>query len=111
MLNAKLSEKADSDHNHDTRYYMKSEIEALIGKPLYSSDLFIAQGGGRLLYYDSETANTPYKSGITQATEGVAITVGDWGNYLTTIAIPKGGSTMYIYSRNNGITNDWRAVF
>ena len=38
-------------------------------------DSLEAQGGGRLLYYDANSANTPYKAGITQASEGVAITV------------------------------------
>ena len=80
------------------------------GIPLYSSDLLNTQGGGRLLYYDANTANTPYKAGVTQASEGVAITVGDWGSFITSLAIPKGGATLYLYSRSNGVTTDWKAI-
>lgn len=80
------------------------------GIPLYSSDLLNTQGGGRLLYYDANTANTPYKAGVTQASEGVAITVGDLGSFITSLAIPKGGATLYLYSRSNGVTTDWKAI-
>lgn len=93
VLNTKLSETAKQQ-----------------GIPPYSSDILEAQGGGRLLYYDANSANTPYKAGITQASEGVAITVGDWPNFITSLAIPKGGTTLYLYSRSNGIVTDWKAI-
>lgn len=93
VLNTKLSETAKQQ-----------------GIPPYSSDILEAQGGGRLLYYDANSANTPYKAGITQASEGVAITVGDWSNFITSLAIPKGGTTLYLYSRSNGIVTDWKAI-
>jgi len=87
-----------------------SETDSRQGIPPYSADIFLSQGGGRLLYYDANTANTPFKAGVTQASEGIAITVGDWGNFLTSLAIPKGGSTIFIYSRSNGETNNWKAI-
>lgn len=93
VLNTKLSETAKQQ-----------------GIPPYSSDILGAQGGGRLLYYDANSANTPYRAGITQASEGVAITVGDWSNFITSLAIPKGGTTLYLYSRSNGIVTDWKAI-
>lgn len=93
VLNTKLSETAKQQ-----------------GIPPYSSDILEAHGGGRLLYYDANSANTPYKAGITQASEGVAITVGDWSNFITSLAIPKGGTTLYLYSRSNGIVTDWKAI-
>ena len=93
VLNTKLSETAKQQ-----------------GIPPYSSDILEAQGGGRLLYYDANSANTPYKAGITQASEGVAITVGDWSNFITSLAIPKGDTTLYLYSRSNGIVTDWKAI-
>lgn len=76
---------------------------------MYSSDLFLASNG-KLVYYNSQTANTPYKAGMTQATEGVAITMGDWGSFLTVLAIPKGGQKLYIYCRSSGSTFDWKEV-
>lgn len=93
VLNTKLSETAKQQ-----------------GIPLYSSDILEAQGGGRLLYYDANSANTPYKAGITQASEGVAITVGNWSNFITSLAIPKGDTTLYLYSKSNGIVTDWKAI-
>ena len=97
-------------HAHDERYYTEAEVNNLFntyqGLPQYSMDLFNVQSGGRLLYYDANTKNTPYKAGITQASEGVAITVGDWGNFITSLAIPKGDSRLYIYSRANSIITD-----
>lgn len=101
-------------HAHDERYYTEAEVNNLFntyqGLPQYSMDLFNVQSGGRLLYYDANTKNTPYKAGITQASEGVAITVGDWGNFITSLAIPKGDSRLYIYSRANSIITDWKML-
>ncbi|WP_243176334.1 hypothetical protein [Enterocloster alcoholdehydrogenati] len=101
-------------HAHDERYYTEAEVNNLFntyqGLPQYSMDLFNIQSGGRLLYYDANTKNTPYKAGITQASEGVAITVGDWGNFITSLAIPKGDSRLYIYSRANSIITDWKML-
>ena len=101
-------------HAHDERYYTEAEVNNLFntyqGLPQYSMDLFNVQSGGRLLYYDTNTKNTPYKAGITQASEGVAITVGDWGNFITSLAIPKGDSRLYIYSRANSIITDWKML-
>ena len=94
----------------DVRNTKLSETAKQQGIPPYSSDILEAQGGGRLLYYDANSANTPYKAGITQASEGVAITVGDWSNFITSLAIPKGGTTLYLYSRSNGIVTDWKAI-
>lgn len=93
VLNTKLSETAKQQ-----------------GIPLYSSDILEAQGGGRLLYYDANSANTPYQAGITQASEGVAITVGNWSNFITSLAIPKGDTTLYLYSKSNGIVTNWKAI-
>ena len=93
VLNTKLSETAKQQ-----------------GIPLYSSDILEAQGGGRLLYYDANSANTPYRAGITQASEGVAITVGNWSNFITSLAIPKGDTTLYLYSKSNGMVTNWKAI-
>lgn len=93
VLNTKLSETAKQH-----------------GIPTYSSDILEAQGGGRLLYYDANSANTPYKAGITQASEGVAITVGNWSNFITSLAIPKGDTTLYLYSKSNGMVTNWKAI-
>ena len=83
-----------------------SETAKQQGIPPYSSD--IRKSGRRALDYDL----TPHtiKAGITQASEGVAITVGDWSNFITSLAIPKGGTTLYLYSRSNGIVTDWKAI-
>lgn len=93
VLNTKLSETAKQQ-----------------GIPPYSADILGAQGGGRLLYYDANSANTPYRAGITQASEGVAITVGNWSNFITSLAIPKGDTTLYLYSKSNGIVTNWKAI-
>ena len=82
----------------------------LVGCPYYSDDIFNSQPGGRLLYYDGNTKNTPYKAGLTGASEGIAITVGDWGTYLTSFVIPKGANYIYIYSKYNNTINNWRAL-
>lgn len=87
-----------------------SETAKQQGIPLYSSDILEAQGGGRLLYYDANSANTPYRAGITQASEGVAITVGNWSNFITSLAIPKGDTTLYLYSKSNGMVTNWKAI-
>ena len=81
-----------------------------MGLPQLSSDLLNEQAGGRLLYYDVNTKNTPYTAGLTGATEGAAITVGRWDSHITCLAIPKGDNKIYLYSKYPNETHEWHSI-
>ena len=62
-----------------------------MSKAIYSSDLFGTYDLPTFVIWDSNTANCPYKSGLTQGQEGFAIVYGTKTGWHTVIAFQKGG--------------------
>lgn len=63
-----------------------------MSKAIYSSDLFGTYDLPTFVIWDSNTANCPYKSGLTQGQEGFAIVYGTKTGWHTVIAFQKGGA-------------------
>lgn len=79
-----------------------------LGNGRYSTDLMIPQPTSALLYWDSNTLNTPYKHGMTGYAEGMALVTGNYNGFQTALAIPKGSIVMYIHTTNNGVPSGWQ---
>lgn len=81
------------------------------GKAIYSSDLFGKYDSPTFVIWDSNTANCPYKAGLTQGQEGFAIVYGDKSGWHTTLAWQKGGlmssSVGWIHFFNGGTKIGW----
>ena len=81
------------------------------GKAIYSSDLFGKYDSPTFVIWDSNTANCPYKVGLTQGQEGFAIVYGDKSGWHTTLAWQKGGlmssSGGWIHFFNDGTKIGW----
>lgn len=81
------------------------------GKAIYSSDLFGKYDSPTFVIWDSNTANCPYKVGLTQGQEGFAIVYGDKSGWHTTLAWQKGGlmssSVGWIHFFNGGTKIGW----
>ena len=56
------------------------------------------------VYWDGNTKNTPYKSGLTSCAEGFAFSYGAWADYMTIVCFVKNDSIMWIWSKSR---NTW----
>lgn len=81
-----------------------------IGIGSHISDALTFQQTCRLAYYSDTTENTPYKAGISQATQGALIIVGDPKTYMTVIAIPKGDTRLFVYAKAGDYTTPWKVL-
>ena len=97
-------------HSHDERYYTETEINNLIGQAEYSNDLLNTQNGAGIVYYDSNTKNTPNKAGITQSSEGIGLISGAYNFWQVAVAIPRGSTAIYITATNNGASTGWHKI-
>ncbi|WP_313339824.1 hypothetical protein [Lacrimispora sp.] len=80
------------------------------GNGRYSADLMATQTTCALLYWNGNTANTPFKAGITSGAEGMALVTGAFGQFQTVLAIPKGGTTIYVHATVSGVPTGWKAL-
>ena len=80
------------------------------GKAVYSSDLLDGNTTGAFIWYNGATANTPYKAGLTSATEGVCLKMEDLTGYLSIYAFVKGGSEIFVYAKNPTTVGKWEKM-
>lgn len=58
--------------------------------------------------YDANSANSPYKKGLTQATEGLVLSVYNKdSNYNAQLALSAGNPKFYVRQRDNNIWGSW----
>lgn len=58
--------------------------------------------------YDVNSANSPYKKGLTQATAGIVLSVyNNDSNYNAQLALSAGNPKFYVRQRNNNIWSSW----
>lgn len=58
--------------------------------------------------YDENSANSPYKKGLTQATEGLVLSVYNKdSNYNAQLALSAGNEKFYIRQKGNNTWGDW----
>lgn len=75
-----------------------------LSKAVYTDDIFITTERPTFVYWNGNTKNTPYKSGLTSCTEGFAFSYGAWAGYMTVVCFVKNDSTMWIWSKGR---NAW----
>lgn len=85
-----------------------NQLNSDIGKAIYTSDLFAENTSGKFVWYNGATANTPYKAGLTSATEGVCLKMGDSAGYLSIFAFAKGDASIFTYVKVPGSTAVWK---
>lgn len=58
--------------------------------------------------YDVNSANSPYKKGLTQATAGIVLSVYNKdSNYNAQLALSAGNPKFYVRQRGNNIWGSW----
>ncbi|MBS5510124.1 MAG: hypothetical protein KHX30_02140 [Clostridium sp.] len=75
-----------------------------LSKAVYTDDIFITTERPTFVYWNGNTKNTPYKSGLTSCTEGFAFSYGALAGYMTVVCFVKNDSTMWIWSKGR---NAW----
>ena len=75
-----------------------------MSKAIYTDDIFITTDRPTFVYWNGNTKNTPYKSGLTDCAEGFAFSYGAWADYMTVVCFVKNDSTMWIWSKSR---NAW----
>ena len=75
-----------------------------LSKAVYTDDIFITTERPTFVYWNGNTKNTPFKSGLTSCTEGFAFSYGAWAGYMTVVCFVKNDSTMWIWSKSR---NAW----
>ncbi len=63
-----------------------------------------------LLYWGANTLNTPFKAGITNSAEGMALVSGAYGGWQVVLAIPRGETNLFIHSTNDGVPTGWKKL-
>ena len=75
----------------------------------YASDIFV-RTNGLFVYYDTNTKNSPYKSGATPAAEGLCLVTGDPDAYFSVFSFDKGGEHICVYSKTPAGTTNWKQL-
>lgn len=88
----------------------QTELYSDKGKAVYSSDLLDGNTTGAFIWYNGATTNTPYKAGLTSATEGVCLKMEDLTGYLSIYAFVKGGSEIFVYVKNPTTAGKWKKM-
>lgn len=84
--------------------YPNNNLSNNLHKAVYTDDIFITADRPMFVYWDGNTKNTPYKSGLTACAEGFAFSYGAWAGYMTVVCFVKNDSTMWIWSKGR---NAW----
>lgn len=75
----------------------------------YASDIFV-RTNGLFVYYDTNTKNSPYKSGATPAAEGLCLVTGDPDAYFSAFSFDKGGEHICVYTKTPAGTTNWKQL-
>lgn len=70
----------------------------------------VPQPIGAVLSWNGNTYNTPFKAGITLASEGIALVSGDYNYWQVVLAIPRGETRIFLHSTNSGIPTGWKYI-
>lgn len=79
------------------------------GQAAYSFNLMENYNLPTFVRWDSNTLNSPYKSGATDCAEGFAIVFGDVASYHTITAWTKGGrvGNIFVHCVDGGVASGW----
>ena len=117
LLNG-LTNSEDAAHYSDLNnpHKVTAQQTGAIPESYYTSadlNTELRAGGGKMTVccYNGDTANTPYKSGLTTCTHGMVITNTLEPNYGTQLCVPSGDYLMYIRSLSGGNFSNWYEIY
>jgi len=91
---------------------LSERFDDKLSKARYVTDLMTDFTEATFVQWNEETENTPYKSDLTDCTEGFALVYGVYAENHTIIAWTKGGEdyAYYMHSVNNGTVKGWNIL-
>ena len=91
-----------------------SDIENMLGYEISSDILAEAAAAGfnarRMAWCDQNTVNTPFKAGLTESQNGLAIISMSSANNGSILYITAGTPRLFVRSKNNGNWGEWNVI-
>lgn len=78
---------------------------------IYSTDLMSAYDNPTFVRWDENTANTPYKAGLTMNQVGFAFCHGRYSGWQTIVAFSEGSKETFFHYCISGVPSSWLTIF
>ena len=95
-------------------YKMEQDIKQLnsnLATAIYSTDLMSAYDNPTFVRWDENTANTPYKAGLTMNQVGFAFCHGRYSGWQTIVAFSEGSKETFFHYCISGVPSNWLTIF
>lgn len=88
-----------------------TELNSNLATAIYSSDLMAAYDRPTFVRWDENTANTPYKAGLTMNQVGFAFCHGRFSGWQTIVAFSEGSKETFFHYCISGVPSNWLTIF
>ena len=88
-----------------------TELNSNLATAIYSSDLMAAYDRPTFVRWDENTANTPYKAGLTMNQVGFAFCHGRYSGWQTIVAFSEGSKETFFHYCISGVPSNWLTIF
>ena len=86
-------------------------VNSNLATAIYSTDLMAAYDHPTFVRWDENTANTPYKAGLTMNQVGFAFCHGRYSGWQTIIAFSEGSKETFFHYCISGVPSNWLTIF
>ena len=87
------------------------EVNSNLATAIYSTDLMSAYDNPTFVRWDENTANTPYKAGLTMNQVGFAFCHGRYSGWQTIVAFSEGSKETFFHYCISGVPSNWLTIF
>lgn len=87
------------------------EVNSNLATAIYSTDLMSAYDNPTFVRWDENTANTPYKAGLTMNQVGFAFCHGRYSGWQTIVAFLEGSKETFFHYCISGVPSNWLTIF
>lgn len=88
-----------------------TQLNSNLATAIYSSDLMAAYDRPTFVRWDENTANTPYKAGLTMNQVGFAFCHGRYSGWQTIVAFSEGSKETFFHYCISGVPSNWLTIF
>lgn len=88
-----------------------SQQNSNLATAIYSTDLMSAYDNPTFVRWDENTANTPYKAGLTMNQAGFAFCHGRYSGWQTIVAFLEGSKETFFHYCISGVPSNWLTIF
>lgn len=88
-----------------------TQLNSNLATAIYSSDLMAAYDRPTFVRWDENTANTPYKAGLTMNQVGFAFCHGRYSGWQTIVAFSEGSQETFFHYCISGVPSNWLTIF